>query len=298
MPSNNVTAVVVNWNRPEDTLACLESLRSQEAGPPDLVVVDNGSTDDSVARIRAAYPQATLIASPHNLRFGGGYNLGIRRALEDGAEYVLVINNDATLAPDALGRMLEHAAREDVGLVAPLIYYADDPGRVWSSGGDARPLVLEVTAGERDRLDPQNWPAVLDRDFVTGCCFLASRRTFEQVGLFDERFAMYYEDSDLSRRVRARGLRVLVIPTARAWHKVASSSGGQDTPDERYWMARSSVAFFRKHARGWQWVPIALYRLGSALKTSVRLLRQGKSDSLRAYWRGLWDGLTGADAPP
>jgi len=114
----------------------------------------------------------------------------------------------------------------------------------------------------------------------------------EQIGLFDTGFQpAYYEDVDLCLRARHAGYRLLLVPQAKLWHKVASTSGGAGSPQERYLMARHSVRYFRKHVRGWRWLVVVPYRLGSALKTTWRLARQRRFDSIRAYWRGLRDGL-------
>jgi GT2 family glycosyltransferase len=172
-----------------------------------------------------------------------------------------------------------------------MIYHAQPPDKIWSIGGNERQLLFEVTQYAQGEKDSGGWPTLIERDFVTGCCFLASRQTFEQIGLFDDNFSMYYEDLDFSRRVRSAGLRILVIPKAKAWHNVASSSGGRDTPNERYWMARSSVLFFRKHGRNWRMPLILFWRLGSAIRTSWRLYRSGNSAAIAAYWRGLKDGF-------
>lgn len=290
MAEPSVWAVTVNWNRAGDTLACIDSLVRQEGVTAHILVVDNASSDDSVERIRAAYPQVELIHSEINRMFGGGNNLGIRRALQAGADYVFLINNDATLAPDGLQKLLAWAA-PGVGIAAPLIYYTARPQVIWSSGGRTNPWTLEKADGAHDRPDPGGWPAALEQDFVTGCGMLISSQALEQVGLFDEGFRHYYEDADLCLRMRRAGLRILLVPGAHMWHKVAVSSGGSDSPDERYWMARSSIRFFRKHARGLQKPVVIFWRAGSALRTSLRLARGGKTAALRLYWRGLKDGL-------
>lgn len=285
-----VAGVVVNWNRPEDTLECLAALAGQEQVQLDLVVVDNASQDDSVRKIGAAYPQAHIIANPVNTGFGAGTNQGVRYAFENGAELVFTINNDAYVAPDALRRLTEQD-QEGTGLLAPLIFYAGQPEVIWAAGGKVSRWNLEVRGELRGRRVPAGLPEVIEQDFLTGCALLITRAAFEATGLFDENFRMYYEDSDLSRRVWAAGLKQLVVRDARAWHKVSASSGGSGSPNERYWMARSSIRFFRKHARPWQWPFILITRLGSAIKTTLRLLGQRRGDSARAYLRGLKDGL-------
>lgn len=285
-----IYAVTLNWNRPADTIACLQSLSTQTAEALHLVVVDNGSTDDSIAQIRASFPQIDLIVNSQNKGFACGMNVGIRHALAQGAEAVFVLNNDTILAEDAVVQLMAQC-RPGVGLVAPLIYYADPDDVIWSVGGKIHPWTLEVTGDQRDVRDDGQFTAVQSRDFVPGCGMLLTRSALQNVGLFDEKFFMYYEDSDLCLRLRRAGYEILVTPHARMWHKVASSSGGSDSPNERYWMARSSMRYFSKHAH-WYQIPIILFwRMGSAIRTSYRLLRRNQHEAFRAYWRGLWAGF-------
>jgi GT2 family glycosyltransferase len=290
-----VAILTLNWNRPADTLECLASAAAQTHPHTLLLVVDNGSSDDSVAQIAAAYPQAELICNGRNLGFAAGVNPGLRRSIERGADYVLLVNNDTTFAPDCLERLLERA-NADVAILSPAIYYSEAPAVPWAIGGRLNRVTYEL---EGDR--PEQRPAALARarqagflelDLVPFCGVLLSRSAIEQVGWLDERFFMYYEDMDYSLRLREAGLRILMVPAASMWHKVSLSSGGRDSPNERYWMARSSVQYFRKHVRGWRWLLVAPYRTGSALKTMLRLARRGHGRSLWAYVRGLRDGLT------
>ncbi len=286
-----VTVVVVNWNRKADTLACLDSLSNLSYPNLNILVVDNASEDGSPQAIAEAFPEIEQIRNAQNVRFAGGTNTGIRQALNSGTDLVLILNNDTTIAPDALNILVEHLSPR-TGILAPLIYYFDDPQRIWSAGGKTSHWNLEKIDSFQNKPDPGEWPAILQQDFVTGCAMLLPRSTLESVGLFDEKFAMYYEDSDLCRRVRQAGMEIAVVPQAKVWHKVAASSGGSDSPLERYWMARSSIRFFRKHARGIQPVVILFWRSASAFRTSLRLTAGGKWSALKAYWRGLWHGLT------
>lgn len=286
-----VFAITVNWNRFEDTSECLDSLLRQTLPGLKILLVDNGSQDGSPAALAQHFPQIELLANRENLGFSGGYNAGISFALQAGADYIFIINNDAIADPECLLNLMRYTLPE-AGILAPLIYYHASPERIWSAGGKTNRYNLERVDAWMDRADPGAWPAIIEQDFVTGCAMLFSRRTLETVGLFDEKFYFYYEDSDLCLRVRRQGYKILLIPAARVWHKVAASSGGRDSQQERYWMARSSVRYFRKHARGIQ-VPVVLaWRTGSALKTSLRLLAQKKPAGLKAYWRGLSAGLS------
>lgn len=286
-----VYAFTLNWNRREDTLACLVSLAALDYPHKRLLLVDNGSTDGTVAAVIARFPNVEVIANERNLGFAAGANVGLRHALAQGADYIFFINNDAVADPQLLNHLLAAAAPQ-VGMVAPKIYYADDPRRIWSVGGMRHPLTGEQTGDARNTVDEGQWQDVAERDFLVGCAILFSRAFLETVGLYDERFFMYYEDADLSLRARDAGFHLLLSPHGHVWHKVAGSSGGGDSPNERYWMARSSVLFFHKHIHGWQWLIVVPYRTASALKTVSRLLLRRRHDSARAYVRGLRDGLS------
>ena len=289
-PSFTIYAVVLNWNRADDTLYCLESLANQQEVTPRLLVVDNGSTDDSVRLIQEKLAHVEVLVNQSNLGFGRGFNRGIRYAFDAGADYVFIANNDAYLESGALKTLLKYAT-QDVGLLAPAIYYHSDKTRIWSVGGKVSSILLEKKDEFQQQRDRGNWPEIIEQDFITGCGVLIPRWTYERVGVFDERFKMYYEDSDLCWRVKKAGLRILVVPAAKMWHKVSLSSGGSDSPNERYWMARSSVLFFRKHARRLQKPAVVLWRAGSAIRTSLRLITKRRWPSLTAYWRGLRDGF-------
>lgn len=280
--------ITLNWNRRDDTLAFLASCRAQTYVPRHVLVVDNGSSDGTLEAVAAAYPDVERLANGANLGFAAGMNAGLRRALAAGADYVLLANNDTTLGPLMLELLVAAARQYAAELVAPAIYYADAPTRLWWLGGTLRPMLLEI---RRYAAPPDRVAAPFAVDFVTGCGMLISRRCLETVGLFDERFFMYYEDHDYCLRVRRAGLRILVEPRAVMYHKVAQSSGGSDSPNERYQMGRSSLQLFRKHARPWQWLAIGPYRTGSALRTLGRLLRRGQYAAAQAYLRGLRDGL-------
>lgn len=282
-----VYIITLNWNRCADTLAFLESCGELRYPNTRLLVVDNASSDGSPAAIAARFPQVEQIRNPGNLGFAAGMNVGLRRALAQGAAYVLLANNDTTLEPDALDRLVRAADHYGADLVTPAIYYDGDRSQIWWLGGDLRPLLLEIRPYPA-MPTPEPQPFLVD--FITGCGMLVSRRCLEAVGLFDEQFFMYYEDSDYCLRAKRAGLRALVEPRALMYHKVATSSGGSDSPNERYQMARSSVQYFRKHTRWWQWLLVGPYRTASALRTLLRLSRTRRFGAASAYLRGLWDG--------
>jgi len=285
-----VYALTLSWNGQNDTLACFESLQKLDYPNKRLLLVDNGSTDGTPEAVANQFPTVELIRNETNLGFAAGMNVGLRHALSQKADYIIMVNNDTIIDPAALQKMIPLFG-DDVGMVAPKIYYAAEPDRIWSVGGLKNPLTLEMAGDARGDIDREQWAEVLERDYFNGCALLLSSPFLEEVGLFDERFFMYYEDSDLSIRARQAGYRLLLSPHSHVWHKVATTSGGSDSPNERYWMARSSIIFFRKHVHGWRWLIVVPYRTASAFRTISRLLWRRRFASVKAYIRGLRDGL-------
>jgi len=286
-----IDVITLTWNQRQDTLDCLASLDHLTYPNYRIIVVDNGSTDGTAEAVRALYPDVELIVNPHNLGFQGGFNAGMRYALARGADFLLVMNNDTIVQPDMLDELMAYAGAPEVGILAPKIYYFDEPDRIWSVGGDCHPITFEMTHKGDNQIDHGQWSEVIERDFLVGCALLMPRALPEKIGLFDTGYhPIYYEDVDLCVRARQAGFRLLLVPSARMWHRVSASGGGSGSPRERYLMARHSVRYFRKYVHGWRWLIVGPYRFASALKTSLRLARQKRFESIRAYWRGLRDG--------
>ena len=285
-------AITLNWNRKQDTLECLSSFMEVHwpAGwEVRLLLLDNGSTDGTVEAVQATFPHVEIVHNAENFGFARGFNEGLRYALQQGADAIFIFNND-TLFDTNLGLPLLAALDAGVAAVSPAIFYADPPTEIWSVGGGRHPWTLEMT-GNHGRGLPHLPNEPFDRAFLTACALIFQSKALREIGLFDEQFFMYYEDSDWSIRAQRAGWRLRVAPKAHLLHKVAQSSGGSESPNERYYMARSSLKFFRKHATGWQWAAIIPFRLGSALRTTLRLARHKKISAISSYWRGLWDGL-------
>ncbi|MBU1692982.1 MAG: glycosyltransferase family 2 protein [Verrucomicrobia bacterium] len=291
-----VVAVVINWNRPQETRDCLRSLSGTSYLSLTILLVDNGSEDDSLESIRREFPAVGLIRNPTNRGFGAAANQGIARARDLGASYVFLLNNDATVAPDALERLVDTADRRGTGAVSPLVLFPETEDRIWSAGARRNPLTLGNMDTRHRRRWRSSWPRILERDYLYGCALLLNLKALEVAGGFDERYFMYFEDMDLCLRLKAAGYALLLDSSARAWHAGAASSGGRGTSGERYWSARSSVLFFRKNARGVQWCGILPWRLFSTVRIMVCLLAAGRRDAAAAYWRGLRDGYSATAA--
>ena len=208
-----IYVITLNWNRCADTLEFLASC-SQLAKPnARFLVVDNGSTDGSPQEIAKRYPQVEHIINDRNLGFAGGVNVGIRHALAQGADWICLANNDTQLAPDALSLLVEELRRLPMQLwphlrsTTPVILSASGRGRVRNE------LTLEITGSRRGQPGEVLGETPFEVDFVTACGMLIRRDCLETVGLFDERFFMYYEDSDYCLRACRAGHRAIIVRT-------------------------------------------------------------------------------------
>jgi GT2 family glycosyltransferase len=259
----SVACVVLNWNGWQDTLVCLAALARTQYPNLTVIAVDNGSTNDSVGRIRAAFPQIPLVETGKNLGFAGGVNAGIRCALEQAAQYVWLLNNDAQPRPDALAALVGKATSDPrFGAVGSVLLYAEDSTNVQAWGGGrvncwtGKPF--HATAPMED-----SW-----FDYITAASILLSRRALEEIGLLDESFFLYYEDTDLSFRLRKRGWKLGVAANSTVLHKENASSGKNRRQVDRFSTA-SGIRFLRKHAPvAWLSVPLFV-----ALRIGKRLVR-------------------------
>ncbi len=289
-PTPPVTIIIVAWNQLEKTLDCLETVAALAYPRVHTLLVDNGSEPPLAGAVGARFPAAEVLRLPRNLGFAGGYNAGLRRALAGEGELFLLLNNDTLVARDALARLVEEmGTAANIGLATAKIYYAADPRRIWTVGANLN-VFLDLKDKGDGQLDEGQWREPRDVDFAPFCGILLRRAVVESVGLLDEAFFLYYEDMDYCRRARGAGWRIRLCPAAHIHHAVSASSGGRDSPPERYWMAQSSGRYFRKHGRGPRMLLIVPFRLASALKMTARLLLTGRRVALRAYWAGLWAG--------
>ncbi len=239
--------IVLSWNGAEDTLACLASLAKVESPEFTTLLVDNGSTDGTVAHVRRAFPQVEILELPKNLGFAGGNNAGFRSLKGRGFDGVIFLNNDTVVDPGFLQPLIDELQKPWVGIAAPKILYMDDPSRIWFAGGVLEPAtgLIEHTGirqpdGPRFDVPEPVW-------YATGCCLAMRCRDFEAVGGFDERFRMYGEDVDLSIKARKRGLVIMYQPASRIWHRVSASSGGEMNLGKQLRKSGAAMTLFAKH---------------------------------------------------
>ena len=234
----NLFAVVLNWNGGEDTLAALASLK----GIP-TICVDNGSTDGSDRLVEQRFPNVELIRTGANLGFAGGNNIGIQRAQGLGADWMLLLNNDAVAEP-GLGAALDRAsrARPDAGLLACKVL-SEDGQSVQYAG--AR---FNKWLGYSGRVRTDGPDELRDVARADGAAMAVSWAAIERVGLLDLELFAYVEDVEWSLRMRRAGFAVVFVPDARARHKGSAATGGRASTTNLYYSTRNTIVVSERHA--------------------------------------------------
>jgi len=293
-------AVVLNWNGREDTLCCLESLT--RVAHPDLgiVCVDNGSHDGSAEAVRERFPQVELIEAGANLGYSGGNNLGLLYALERGAHWLVLVNNDATVASDVIrGFQRAASACPRAGILAGKVYFSDRPQTLWFAGQRVSEL-LGYSGKPRGygRPDGPRYSQVCSTGRAVGALMAISREAIEAVGLLDEDLFAYVEDVDWALRVRRAGMDVVFAPEARAWHRVSASTGGEAASTHTlYYGVRNTVTVLERRR--------PLGRVGNALRRTAivatfclhALTRANRKEAMRAVRAGYSDARHGRLGP-
>lgn len=221
----NVGIVISNYNGWQDTVQCLESLDKQTYRDFEIILLDDASTNDSVEKLRPHLPANTVfLPQQANIGFAAANNVGIRRALADGCNWVLLLNNDTVAAPDFLETLLRQTPEGTVS--CPKMLFLDPPDEIWFAGGKldrATGRVKHLGGHEKDG------PAFAEKkqvSFITFCCVLLPRDVIERVGFLDETLFMYCEDVDYCIRLADAGVPLWFLPDAKIWHKAGGSAGG------------------------------------------------------------------------
>lgn len=290
--ASRVAVVLVNWKGAGDTLETLASLDRVVGVDLWPIVVDNGSPDDSVARLRAARPELEIVETGSNLGFAGGNLVGIRHALGDPAVgWVLLLNTDVEVAPDFLAPLLAACRDPAVGAAGPKIFYAEPRDRLWAAGGHLR--VRETVTAEwgRGELDGPRWNQARDVTYLTTCCLLIPRDVLLRVGPLDPAYFINVDDADWCRRAARAGYRLRYVPESVIWHKVAAATAGHYTPLKTFHTGRSNAIYARRHLGPWG---LTRFLAANLLSFPLALLREwprGNTRSVRAKAKGLWRGL-------
>lgn len=293
-----IAAVTVNWNQWQLTRYCLDSLLASSHVPAWMIVVDNGSRPDSTGALDGC-PQTIVLSNERNCGFAAGANRGIEQALALGADAVLVVNNDAVVAPSCIAELSAALADDDVlAGVGAKVLTQEQPPRIHSAYGVLTYHGWLVQQEGWLEADITRFNEFTEVDYISGCAMLLRRAALERVGLLDADFFAYHEDLDWCVRVRRAGYRVAYVPSAIVYHRMhASTGGGGYQSPINYLSARNSILFVRKNGRWHEQLKFAFYLSGHLLKESIRSYRAGQLAGFRLRLRGVRDGLLRRPVP-
>jgi GT2 family glycosyltransferase len=287
-----VSIIILNWNSYDVTLECLLSLRRIDYPNLEIVLVDNGSVDDSPARLLENVPEIRLIKNATNLGFAGGCNVGMRDAFHRGTDYVLLLNNDTIVAPDFLSQLVRVAeSDEKIGAVSPKILFFDHPDRLNYAGGEHRLWRLFPKVFGLRQLDDGKYDMTREVSFLTGCAFLIKAEVVRQIGVLEEVYFHFYEDIEWSLRVLKAGYKAMYVPPSVIWHKehyVTDRNQGNGFIE--FSLARANMIFARKHVPLKLW-PFKMPFFGAWMiyRTLVFSFRRDWQKVLSLY-KGFWEG--------
>ncbi|EKD44671.1 MAG: hypothetical protein ACD_71C00052G0002 [uncultured bacterium (gcode 4)] len=242
-----VYIILVNWNRWRDTIECLNSLKKLTYSNFKIVVIDNGSTDKSVVKLKKYSSLIKLILLGKNYGFSYANNIGIRWAIKNNAKYVLLLNNDTIVSPDLIDILVKSMHKyPSAGALGVKVYYYDQPDVLWFAGSFIDRYGEFPTHIGLGEVDKGQYDKICDIPFINGSAFFAKAEAIKKIGLLDERYFYMYEDADWTSRFLKAKYRCLYVPQAKIWHKVHSATGGK-TPCWWYFDARSRLLWNKSY---------------------------------------------------
>ena len=287
-----VFIVILNWNGIEDTKECLDSLKKLVYDNFKVVLVDNGSTDGSVSSIKCEYPSVVLMENRDNLGYTEGNNIGMKYALENGADYLWLLNNDTVVQEEALQEMVKSAeSSKEVGLLNPYIYYHDDPETLQFKGSIVDWENYSIRKLSTDK--PENGSVEGSRTALWGTALLIKREVVDAIGYLDERYFAYYEDEDYCLRALKKGFECAVVSKAKIYHKDSRSTGGYTAPMQVFLRVRNYYFLWMDKLSGLNKVKYFFRSVANTVSYGGLLREKGLGESLDACVDGLWSGIKG-----
>jgi len=280
-----IYAVILTYNHYKDTKECLETLFHSDYKDLKVVIADNGSSDNTPELIRRDFPMVHVIENRQNLGVPAGYNIGFQYALTNGADYILMLNNDTAIPPDMVTKLVDVAEKDqNTGIVMPKVLFYGSKDQVWSSGGRYRAFPPAILMTDKRYTSDDSVRLV---EYAPSCGLLIHRRAFERAGLFDPGYFFLFDDWDFSERVRAHGLNIWYTPSTFMWHKISKTTKGPRSP--LFWeTSGASIArFYRRHGRP-VWLSLPLH-IGYVMLREFLWKRNWQY--LPDYWRGVIAGL-------
>jgi hypothetical protein len=244
----HIKILILNWNGKHLLKPCLDSVSAIDYPNYSVMVIDNGSTDNSVKMVKENFSEVELLELENNNGFAGGYNRCFTQLKNDYSGFVLLLNNDTEVDPTILSSFIQ--AKEiygDNNLYGGKIFYQDTPNLIWYAGGNVKLKRAKISHRGIRQNDSAEFSKPLQTDYITGCCMFTSMEVINQLNGFDERFNMYGEDVDLCLRAKQKGIICYYWPDAKLWHHISASIGGNYSISKMLKKMKGYIRLIRKH---------------------------------------------------
>ena len=294
--------VIVNWNSFELTRDTINSLHLTSYQDYDCIVVDNGSEDNSANQLETQFSNIILLPAGENNGFTGGNNIGIQYALNEGYEFIMMLNNDVELEPNFLEPLIQKLNSEhNIGAVQPLIYFHHDKNLVWNAGSTYNALFGICSTPNYNQRDDEHAQMHIQKrvDWITGCAFMIRASVLKEIGLLKERYFIYYEDVDLSFRIKAAGYDLGYVPASVIYHIAGMSHKSKEkgkegfvSPKVHFLNARNRIWFLKQHSLPWAVPSVVLFNVFYFFSIGFYFIFRARFQKWKAWNKGIWEGLT------
>lgn len=282
-----VISVILNTNRRDDTLDCLASLLRNTYSHHSIIVLDNASTDGSVEAIHTQYPEVQIVNLEENRGYAGNNNVGIQIALDHGADWVFIINEDTVIEDRCLTELVQFGEFDaSIGIVGPMVYHHDEPGVIQSGGGLLGPYWESIHLF-KDEKDIGQLSTVHTVEWVSGCAIMVRKAVIEDIGMLDPQFFYFWEETDWCLRATEAGWKIIHVPSAKLWHKGVQRNYNAK-PSLLYYDTRNHLLLLKKHRAP---LKIWLHTLTRTMRTLVSWSVRPKWRDKRAYRDAMWQGF-------
>ncbi|MHB8134988.1 MAG: glycosyltransferase family 2 protein [Anaerolineaceae bacterium] len=274
----HVSIIIIIWNNYPDTKDCITSLTNINYSNYQIILVDNGSTDNSGIKVKEEFSDVIVVRNNENLGYTGGCNTGLIYACcELDTDYCLILNNDTVIKDEKFLDSLVTSAesQESIGIVAPLVYDYSSPQTIQSAG-----VRINLYTG-RARLITKIGQKPIWTDAVHGCAFLIKRKVVDEVGGLDDQFYLYWEETDFCIRVKQAGYKIQINPDTYIFHKSGKTIGGRGETYS-YYFFRNRLLLMRKHAKMKNWIVLCCLLPIYVLIHILKSVREG-TPLLKAY---------------
>lgn len=293
--NNQIGVILVNYNGKQYNDKCIESiLKSTIKERIQVIIVDNSSTDGSLEELREFWgenPQIRIISLEKNYGFSKANNEGMKAALAQGIQTFLLLNNDTEVKSDTIEKMVRDQ-EQTKAIVVSKIYYADKSEIIWCAGGDFTKIICKAVHLGQGQHDGSEFCTSQYCRFANGCSLMLTKEIIDKIGFLDERFFLYYEDTEYSLRAAKKGISIWYCADAVVYHKVNGSTMGAQSPLCAYYISRNWLVCNKQYL-GRRYPIFLLYYILNRSVLSLIWLIQGKSRLVVAIWRGVLDYCKG-----